>query len=104
MNEIDNSSCVSPFQESIAIATVSVNSVQEKSFSFDKKISEMHRENVDWRDKASLGFQETISALRADVNSESQSSHTRLVLLERMTQSMVEKVSISKDMIQGQFI
>ena len=80
---------------------MSVSNVQEKAFSFDKKLSELEYSNETCKEQVRNSLFDEVRMLKDEVAMDQQSTSTRVLMLERITESMVQKIDVSATMVEG---
>jgi hypothetical protein len=88
-------------QESIAISSTSISTVNDKAYSFDRKLSDYERSNADWKLTLRDDLFDRIKSVRDDLYTDRAAADSRILMLEKITDGVMDKISVSKDLVEG---
>ncbi len=91
-------------EEAITISKNSVQTIQDRAKNLEDRLHDVMKSSQEWREDFKNEMNERVNLHKDDSATDWQKVDTRLLMLEKITESMNEKMSVSKDLVQAYFL
>ena len=91
-------------EEAITISKTSVNTIQDRAKNLEDRMHELMKDRLNWRDELRNELNERVNAHKDEFGADWNKVDTRILMLEKITESLNEKMSVSKDLVEAYFL